>query len=51
MKLVLVREEDTSICGQTLNPEHYQYFLNNKEEILTMINEQVSFVTLCILIS
>jgi hypothetical protein len=51
MKLVLVKEEDRSICGQTLNPEHYQYFFNNKEDILTMINEQVSFVTLCIHIS
>jgi hypothetical protein len=51
MKLVLVREEDRSICEEPLMPEHYQYFHDNKKEILTMINEQVSFVTLYILIS
>jgi hypothetical protein len=51
MKLVLVREEDRSICEQPLMREDYDCFHKNKKEILTMINEQVSFVTLCILIS
>jgi hypothetical protein len=42
MKRVVLREEDRSICEQTFNPEHYQYFHHNKTDILTMINEQVS---------
>jgi hypothetical protein len=45
MKLVLVREDDRSICEQTFNPEYYDYFHNNKEGILTMIKEQVSYNT------
>jgi hypothetical protein len=46
MKLVLVMEDDRSVCEQTFNPEHYDYFHHNKEGILTMIKEQVSYITL-----
>jgi hypothetical protein len=46
MKLVLLKEEDRSICEQTLLPSYYQYFHDNKDGILTMINEQVSHITL-----
>jgi hypothetical protein len=41
MKRVLLEEDDISICGQTLDPEHHLYFNLNKSEIFTMINEQV----------
>jgi len=41
MKRVLLKEDDASIFGQTLNPEHNLYFNGNKSEFFTMINEQV----------
>jgi hypothetical protein len=41
MKRVLLREDDVSICGQTLDPDLHLYFNRNKLEIFTMITEQV----------
>jgi hypothetical protein len=41
MKRVLLREDDASVCEQTLDPEHYMYFNSNKSQFFTMINDQV----------
>ncbi|XP_069669096.1 uncharacterized protein [Periplaneta americana] len=40
MRYIMMDEDDISICEQTLNPEHFNYYQQNKSEVQEMVNQQ-----------
>ncbi|XP_069669094.1 uncharacterized protein [Periplaneta americana] len=40
MRYIMMDEDDISICEQTLNPEHFNYYQKNKSGVQEMVNQQ-----------